>query len=124
MNQLDKSALKARNNLLIMFSIYLLLDVCLVAVSRDMWAISRILVTVVVMYFVLRGYRWAKWFLVGLFSVLVMALTALIIALYSKLSTFLIVGSIATIILSIMINIYLVLSKNLHRYFSYQRQAS
>lgn len=124
MNQLDKSALKARNNLLIMFSIYLLLDVCLIAVSRDMWAISRILVTVVVMYFVLRGYRWAKWFLVGLFSVLVMALTALIIALYSKLSTFLIVGSIATIILSIMINIYLVLSKNLHRYFSYQRQAS
>ena len=124
MTQLDKSALKAHNNLLAMFLVYLLLDAFLVAVSQDLWAIGRILITAIVMYFVLQGYRWAKWVLIGLLSLLVVALIALIVALYSKLSLLLIIGSIVIVVLSVVINIYLVLSNNLQRYFSYKRQAS
>ena len=124
MTQLDKSALKAHNNLLAMFLVYLLLDAFLVAVSQDLWAIGRILITAIVMYLVLQGYRWAKWVLIGLLSLLVVALIALIVALYSKLSLLLIIGSIVIVVLSVVINIYLVLSNNLQRYFSYKRQAS
>ncbi len=32
----------------------------LVVIAKDLWAISRILVTIVVMYFVVQGRKWAK----------------------------------------------------------------
>ena len=52
MPQLDQSALKARNKLLAMFLVHIVLDAMLVAMAKDIWAIGRILVTIVVMYFV------------------------------------------------------------------------
>ena len=123
MPQLDRSALKARNQLLAMFLVHIILDATLVIIARDMWAIGRILVTIVVMYFVLQGRKWAKWFLMGICSLLVVALIALVVGLYSKLSTFLIVGSSILIILSAIIAIYMACSKDLNRYLSYRRQA-
>jgi hypothetical protein len=124
MSQLDQSALKARNILLPMFLVHIVLDTMLVVIAKDLWAIGRILVTIVVMYFVLQGRKWAKWVLVGIFSFLVVALIALVVALYSKLSTVLIVGSSILAILSAIITIYIACSKDLNRYFSYKRQAS
>lgn len=124
MHQLDPSALKARSNLLIMFVAHIVLDVILVAMSKDLWAISRILVAIAVMYFVLKGHKWAKWFLVALFSCLIVALLALIIALSAKLSPILIFGSLVLIVLSAIIVIYLIRNQDLNRYFSNQRQAS
>jgi hypothetical protein len=124
MSQLDQSALKARNLLLAMFVAHIVLDAILVAIAKDVWAIGRILFTIVVMYFVLQGRKWAKWVLVGIFSFLVVALIALVIALYSKLSTILIVGSLILTVLSTIVVIYLSFSKDLNRYFSYKRQNS
>ncbi len=120
MHQLDQSALKARNKLLTMFLVYIVLDTMLVAISKDVWAIGRILATIVVMYFVLQGRKWAKWVLVGILSFLVVALIALVIALYSKLSTVLIVGSLILTVVSAIIAIYIVFSRDLNRYFSYK----
>lgn len=123
MPQLDQSALKARNKLLAMFLVHIILDAMLVAISRDIWAIGRTCCTTVVMYFVLQGRKWAKWVLMGIFSLLVVALVALVVALYSKLSTVLIVGSLIEIIVSAIITIYIACNKDLNRYFSYKKQA-
>ena len=124
MSQLDKSAQKARNRLLSMFVVHIVLDIMLVAIAKDLWAIGRILVTMIVMYLVLQGYKWAKWVLVGILSFLIVALIALVVALYSKLSTVLIIGSALLTVLSGIIVIYLTRSKDLKHYFSYKRQAS
>ena len=124
MSQLDQSALKARNILLVMFLVHIVIDTVLVVIAKDLWAIGRILVTIVVMYFVLQGRKWAKWVLVGIFSFLVVALIALVVVLYSKLSTILMVGSSILTVLSAIITIYIACSKDLNRYFSYKRQAS
>lgn len=123
MLQPDASVLKARNNLLVMFLLLCVLDVTLVALARDLWAIARILLTVVVMYFVIQGHKWAKWLLVGICSLLVVALIAMVMALSSKLSTILIVGSLIMAILSAIIALYMIKSKELNRYFSYRRRA-
>ena len=110
MPQLDQSALKARNKLLTMFLVHIVLDAMLVAIAQDLWAIGRILVTIVVIYFVFQGRKWAKWVLVGIFSFLVVALLALVVALYSKLSTILIVGSSILTVLSLIIMVYIAFS--------------
>ena len=122
MPQLDQSALKARNKLLTMFLVHIVLDAMLVAIAQDLWAIGRILVTIVVIYFVFQGRKWAKWVLVGIFSFLVVALLALVVALYSKLSTILIVGSSILTVLSLIIMVYIAFSPDVNRYFDYQRQ--
>ena len=124
MPQPEQSILKARNKLLAMFLVHIVLDAMLVAMAKDLWAIGRIVVTIAIMYFVLQGRKWAKWILMGIFSLLVVALIGLVVALYSKLSTILVVGSLILTVLSIIIVIYLAGSKDLNRYFAYKRQAS
>ena len=124
MSQLDPCAIKARNILLGMFIAIAILDSILVVVSRDLWAIGRIIVTVGVMYYVLQGKKWAKWILIGIFSLVIVLLAALIIALHSKLSGFLIVGSSILIILYAIAGIYLITSKDLRRYFFDTRKAA
>lgn len=124
MNHLDQSALKARNRLLAMLLLLCVLDITLVTIARDWWAIGRILPTIVVMYFVMQGQKWAKWFLMSICSLLVVILITMILALSSKLSTVLIVGSVIMAILCAVIAIYLVSSKDLNRYFVFKRQAS
>ena len=96
----------------------------ILAIAKDSWAIGRILATTMGMYLVLQGYKWAKWVLVGILSFLIVALIALVVALYSKLSTVLIIGSALLTVLSGIIVIYLTRSKDLKHYFSYKRQAS
>lgn len=123
MSQPDQSALKARNTLLAMFLLLCILDVALVIATQDRWAIGRVLLTVVVMYFVIQGKKWAKWLLVGICSLLVASLIAIVFALSSKLSTALIVGSLIMAVLSAAIAVYMVISKDLNRYFSYKRKA-
>jgi O-antigen ligase len=123
MTQPDKSALQARNRLLAMFVLLCILDIALVIIARDKWAIGRILLTIVVMYFVIQGRKWAKWLLISICSLLVVMLIAMIFVLSSKLSTTLIVGSSILSVLSAIIPFYMVGSKDLNRYFSYKRQA-
>ena len=124
MSELDVSALKARNGLLAMFCVLIILDSVLIAVSKDLWAIGRILVTIVVMYYVMQGKKWAKRVLIAILSLVTVLLTALIIALHSKLSTFLVVGSLVMIILSLITAGFMIFSQDLTHYFSYQRKAA
>jgi hypothetical protein len=76
-----------------MFLLLCILDSALVFAARDRWAIGRILLTVLVMYFVVQGKRWAKWLLVGICSLLFVGLITFVLALSSKLSAALIIGS-------------------------------
>ena len=123
MTQPDQAALKARNNLFAMFLVLCLLDIILVAIAQDMWAIGRILVTIVVMYFVLQGRKWAKWTLMGLCSLLAVVLLAMVVALQSSLSTILIVGSLVMVVLSAIIVGYMARSADLNRYLAHVRPA-
>jgi hypothetical protein len=123
MIQLEKSALKARNTLLTMFVVLCILDTTLVIIARDRWAIGRILLTIIVMYFVMQGHKWAKWLLMSICSLVVVILIAMVIALRAKLSTVIIVGSLIMAVLSTIIPIYMATNKDLNRYFSFKRQA-
>ncbi|MDV2993400.1 MAG: hypothetical protein N4J56_003054 [Chroococcidiopsis sp. SAG 2025] len=122
MTQLDRAAMQARNKLLVMFLLLCILDVALAIAVRDRWAIGRILLTIVVMYFVMQGRKWARWLLIGICSLFVVSLIAVIVALSSRLSTISIVGSSLAIVLSAIIPVYMASSKDLNRYFAYKRQ--
>ena len=124
MTTLDSSALKARNILLVMFCLLTILDSVLVVVSRDLWAIGRILATIAVMYYVMQGKKWAKWVLIAIFSLVTVLLTALIIALHSQLSTFLVVGSSILIVVNIVTGGFIIFSRDLNRYFSHTRKVA
>lgn len=123
MTQLDRSALKARNHLLAMFVLLCVIDTTLVAIVQDRWAIGRILLTIIVMYFVIQGKKWAKWFLVGICSLLVVILIAMVLTLGSQLSAVLIVGSLIMAVLSAIVPLYMINNEDLNRYFAYKRQA-
>ena len=124
MIQPDQSALKARNRLLAMFLLLCILDGALVIAAQDRWAIGRILLTVVVMYFVIQGRKWAKWLLVSICSLLVVSLITIVFALSSKLPAALIIGSLIMAVLSAAIAVYIVSSKDFNRYFSCRRKAN
>lgn len=121
--QPDRSALQARNILLSMFVVLSFLDTTLVIVAKDRWAIGRILLTILVMYFVFQGRKWAKYLLIGIFSLLIVALIAMVLTLGSKLSTFIVIGSWVMVALCAVTTVYLVTNKDLNRYLSSRRQA-
>ncbi|BAY94667.1 MULTISPECIES: hypothetical protein [unclassified Tolypothrix] len=124
MLQIGQAALKARNTLLAMFILLCILDTTLVIAARDRWAIGRILLTIVVMYFVLQGHKWAKWVMMSLCSFLAVILVTMVILLSDKLSLFLSIGSLIMAVLSIIILIYIVTSRDLNSYFTWKRQTS
>jgi membrane-associated HD superfamily phosphohydrolase len=123
MTQLDRSALKARNHLLAMFVLLCVIDITLAAIVQDRWAIGRILLIIIVMYFVIQGKKWAKWLLVGICSLLVVILIAMVLTLGSQLSAVVIVGSLVMAVLSTIVPLYTIDNKDLNRYFAYKRQA-
>ncbi len=121
MSQPDRSALEARNRLVAMFVLLCILDTTLVMMARDRWAIGRILLTIVVMYFVIQGRKWAKWLLIGICTLVAVLLMTMILV-SSKLSTVLVLGSLILVLMSAIIPMYMVSSKDLNRYFSWKRQ--
>lgn len=122
MTQLDSAASNARNRLVIMFVALCVLDAILIVIARDAWAIARIILIILLMYLVVQGRKWAKWVLIGMFSLQIAALLALLIALSSELSAVLAMGSVSMIILTTAIMFYLFQSRALSRYLSHQQQ--
>lgn len=122
MLQPDSSALKARNILITLFVILCILDATLVVMAQDRWAIGRILGTIVVMHYVLKGRRWAKYLLIGICSLLAVLLITMVVLLASKLSTVLIAGSLIMVVLCAIIPVFMATSKDLNRYLSLKRQ--
>jgi O-antigen ligase len=118
MTQYEQSSIKARNKLSATFLALCILDSALVYISHDKYSIGRILLTIVVMYFVLQGRKWARWLLIGICSLVVILLVAMVIKLSAKLSTVLIVGSLILAVLNTVVIIYLSTSKDLKLYFS------
>ena len=105
-----------------MFLALLILDAALILLTVDLWAIGRIVFTAVVMILTLQGYRWAKWLLVGILSLVIVALVGLLAALGSELSVVISVGSVVMAVLCSVIIGYLVCSNELKQYFAQKRQ--
>lgn len=122
MMQIDSAAIKARNRLIAAFVGLSLLDTVLVILAQDVWAVGRIIITIVLMHFTLQGKRWAKWMLIGLLSLTAVALLGLLTLLSSDLSTVLTIGSIVMIAIALAIILILLRSRTLNRYFARQRQ--
>ena len=120
--QIDSAAIKARNRLIAAFVGLSLLDTVLVILAQDVWAVGRIIITIVLMHFTLQGKRWAKWMLIGLLSLTAVALLGLLTLLSSDLSTVLTIGSIVMIAIALAIILILLRSRTLNRYFARQRQ--
>lgn len=122
MSQVDAAALRARNILIAAFVVFVALDALLVTIAADLWAIGRILFTLVVMGFVLRGRRWAKWLLIVICGLLAVSLVALLALLWTELSPILQGGSGVMILYCLAIPYYLVTNRDLNRFFAQQRQ--
>ena len=122
MTILDDSAIKARNTLLTLFCCVTVLDSILVAVSKDLWAIGRVIITAIVMYYVMQGKKWAKWVLLAILSLVVVLLAALVIALHAKLSAFLVVGSLILIVLNLITAVFVLRDRRLASYFAGKRK--
>jgi hypothetical protein len=118
MTQQEPSSSKARNTLITLFVALSILDATLVPISRDWYSIGRILITIVVMFFVLQGAKWAKWLLIAICSLVAVLLIAMAIKLSAKLSTLLIAGSLLLVVLNIFVVVYLATSKDLNLYLS------
>ena len=122
MSSSTTSTSKARNQIRTMFLVLLILDAALIVLTADLWAVGRIVFTAIIMFFTLQGYRWAKWLLVGILSLVVVALVGLLAALGSKLSVIVSVGSVVMAVLCCVIIGYLVSSRELKQYFTHKRQ--
>ncbi len=122
MTQIDQPAIRARNSLVALFIVFCALDIALVILAGDMWAIGRVLLNIVVMVFVLRGRKWAKWLLIVLLGLSAFALGALLLLLGSELSLILVIGSLILLVLSLLIPVYLMTNADLKRYLAQQRQ--
>jgi amino acid transporter len=118
MNQQASSSLKARNTLTALFVALSVVDAILVPISRDWYSIGRILFTIVVMFFVLQGAKWAKWLLIAICSLVSVLLIVMAIKLSAKLSTLLIIGSLVLVVLNTFVVIYLAANKDLNLYLS------
>ena len=122
MTQIDQPAIRSRNILVALFVVFCALDIALVILAGDMWAIGRVLLNMVVMGFVLRGRKWAKWLLIVLLGLSAFALGALLLLLGSELSLILVIGSLFLLILSLLIPVYLITNADLKRFLAQQRQ--
>jgi len=57
MSHFNPSTLKARNTLITLFVVIGILDAVLIVMVQDWWAVGRILLIMVLMYFVIQGRR-------------------------------------------------------------------
>lgn len=114
--------LKVRNQLLGMFVALLILDATLIVLTGDLWAVGRIMFTALVMFFTLQGHKWAKWLLIGILTLSVVALIGLLLALGSKLSLFVSIGSVVMAVFCCVLVGYVAGNSNLQKYFAWKRQ--
>ena len=124
MKTVSTTSIHARRTLTFLFLGLLLLDSLLIFLSKDLWAIGRILLTALIMYFTLQGHRWAKWMLVGILSLVVIALVSLVAALREQITTIIAIGSITMAILCCVIMVYLIGNHDLQQYFTAKQQSS
>lgn len=120
MSDLDRDAAKASNILLGIFICYFILQTLLVAASPDVTGLVRIILTLLLMYFVMMGHRWAKWIMVVLFY-LATAISLWFSYSFLERSVWLSVAFLVAGIVMSCVATFLIASKPLNRYFAWKR---
>lgn len=120
MRELPKSVTKAKTILLFMFGTLLILDVGLVMVEPHIPGIVRLFLTMGLMWYVIQGYKWAKW----LHIVLGLIGSMLLIGFGIYFATIFVAYGIMCVCFGILFSIvplYIIFSKNLNIYFAAKR---
>ncbi len=126
MTKLDKAEIRARNILFWLFFSNFIIDCFVVATSPRNSGIVRLILTLLLMYFVFQGHRWAKWYVIV--STFVGVIVAIIISPFIfkdiLMPQLIIVGAFFLIWVGInlTIAIFLLRNKAINRYFEYKRK--
>jgi hypothetical protein len=120
MEEISQSAKNAKNILLSMLVMWLVLDIITVIVKHDGSGIARVLLTIALMWFTLEGYKWAKWVTIvcSLLGSGLGIIGGLTFISKSKMGIVLILMGIYLAAPAL----YLLLSRNLETYFTYKRE--
>ena len=123
MNELDSSAIMAKKILFGIFVGLIVFQAVLIAIVPDIRGVVRMILTLLLMYFVMEGHKWAKWVMVVLFYLATVYGLFVSATLYKQPSS----AAIFPIILAIIAIVYgavgtfMVASKPLNRYFLFKR---
>jgi hypothetical protein len=117
--KLDQAAFEARNKLIKLFSSLLLLDLAMTLIDQDYRGLIRLMFTILLMYVVLQGHRWAKWIVV------IFASLGIPIGLLAAVGYETVIGKVLSLtlfLLDFLLVIHLIKSRPLDRYFDYKRK--
>jgi DNA-directed RNA polymerase subunit RPC12/RpoP len=119
-SQAYSGELKARKTLLGLFAAWIVLDVVLAAIGGTVLDGIRIIMTPLLMYFVVQGKRWARIITIGLFGLGALGCVAFGIWNFQNMRTpaYIMIGF--GVLMSV-IPLYMLLSKDLQRYFTWKQ---
>jgi hypothetical protein len=117
--ELDGTALKARNKLIWIFASFLSFDLLTILINGEYRGLIRLILTVLLLYLVLQGQKWAKW-LVVIFAGLGIPVSLLATIGSEKMIDML--SSIILFFFDTTLVVYLTRSEPLNRYFNYKRR--
>lgn len=121
-SQLDAGALKAKKTLLGLFASWIVLDMLLVAFAGTVSDVARVILTLLLMYFVVQGKRWARTTTIGLFGLCVVGCVAFGVWKFQEMRTVALIAIAFSALISV-IPLYLLLSRDLHRYFAWKQNS-
>jgi len=122
MNFLSKDENRSRKILLSLFLLFLILDVIVIFISKEYFSgVIRLGLTIVLMYYVISGYVWAKWVLVV--CCILAFLICLVFGIYFiPVNVYIGFGILFFGFLILLFVMYLVKNKNVNQYFMAARQ--
>jgi len=115
----DAAALRAKKILFGLFVGWMVIDAFLVALSAEIPRVGRLLLTLLLMYYVLQGRLWARNLMIGLFGLGVIWCVGFGIWNFQEMPTVAIVMFAFAALISV-IPTYLILSKDLRRYLDWK----
>ncbi len=118
--ELDASALRAKRILLGMFVVWFIGEALVIAINGKVTGGVRYILTLLLMYYVFQGRLWARNLMAGLCCVGAALVLVIGISNFNGMG----IGPIVIIVAAgffLAIAAYLLLSKNLNRYFAWQR---
>ncbi len=121
--KLEPEMVRARNTLFGIFVCYIVFQALVITLSPDIPGVVRMILTLLLMYFVMSGHSWAKWTMIVLFYF--GASLALVDAYdsYATSPSMAIIG-VAFATLFVSIGTFLLLSKPLNKYFLFKKERS
>ena len=119
--KLEPEMVRAKNKLFSLFVIFIVMEGFVIFLSSDVKGIVRIIFSILLMYFVISGYMWAKWAMIIIFY---LGASLILITGYESLTTSLplTILMITYAALHAAIATFLGASKPLNKYFSYNKK--